>query len=89
MSFSLDKIKRDDEDAFKKKEKAIEDAQRFVDGIVNKYKMRAKVSGNYNGDDVLSKSELATLLNTQSLMGLPDNIAFRIIAKALEDYKLT
>ena len=87
MSFSLNKIRRDDEDAFKKKEKAIEDAQRFVDGIVNKYKMRAKVSGNYNGDDVLSKSELATLLNTQSLMGLPDNIAFRIIAKALEDDK--
>ena len=86
ISFSLENIKRDDIDAFKKKEKATERAQKFVDGIVNKYKIRAKVSGNYNGDEVLSKGELASLLDTQCLQGLPDEIAFRIIAKALEGY---
>lgn len=87
INMSRDKIKRSDPDADQKRDKQIQDAQTFVDNIVQKYKTRAKVNGNYNGDEVLSKGELATLLNFEPLNGLPDEVKLGIISKALESYK--
>lgn len=80
-------IKRDDIDADKKEKKAIQDAQKFVDTIVQRYKARSKVSGNYDGNTELSKMELMSLLNFDSVKDLPDVLKIRIINKALEDYQ--
>ncbi len=81
------RIKRNDIDAAKKEEKAIQDAQKFVDTIVHRYKVRSEVSGNYDGNSVLSKSELMSLLNFDSVKDLPDILKIRIINKALESYQ--
>lgn len=87
LGSSREKIRRNDPKAEEKKQKAIENAQRTVNNIVHKYKMKASVSGNYNADDVLSKGELASLLNMKPLEGLPPEIQYGIVAKALESYK--
>ena len=87
INCSRERIKRNDPHAEEKKQKAIADAQRQVDNIVHKYQMRAKVSGNYNGDETLTKGELASLLNLKSLEEFPPELQMRIIAKALENYK--
>ena len=87
INASRERIKRNDAEAEAKKKKAIEDAQKFVDGIVKDYKMRAKVSGNYNGDEKLSKGELSTLLDMAPLAGLPEMVRIGIISKALETYE--
>lgn len=87
INSTREKIRRNDIQAEEKKQKAIKNAQSFVNSIVHKYEMKASVTGNYNADDVLSKKELASLLNTQSLEGLPDELKYRIIVKALENYK--
>jgi len=87
INASRERIKRNDPKAEAKKQKAIEDAQKFVDGIVKDYETRAKVNGNYNGDEKLSKGELATLLNMAPLEGLPEIVRIGIISKALEKYK--
>lgn len=87
INSSREKISRTDPKVEEKKQKAVEDAQRLVNSIVHKYQMKASVHGNYNADDVLSKGELASLLNMQNLEGLPEEFKMRIIAKALENYK--
>ena len=87
INMTRDDIKRDDLDAVKKYDKEVKDAQSFVDNIVQRYKTRARVSGNYNGDEVLSKGELSTLLDYKVLKGLPDEIKLGIISKALKSYK--
>ncbi len=87
INFSREKIRRDDAQAAEKEQKAVESAQKLVDKIVDGYKTRANVSGNYDGDYVLSKGELASLLNFKSIEGLPSELQFKIIAKALANYK--
>lgn len=87
IRFSTESIRRDDPKAAEKEEKAIKNAQRLVDSIVQKYKIRAQVSGNYDGDEILTKGELAGLLNMQNLEGLPYELRIRIIQKAVEDYE--
>ncbi|MCR5265471.1 MAG: hypothetical protein K6E29_02625 [Cyanobacteria bacterium RUI128] len=87
INMSREKIRRDDPDADKKKQKAIENAQRLVNSIVAKYQMKASVHGNYNADDVLSKGELASLLNMENIEDLPVEYKACVITKALENYK--
>ncbi len=87
INASREKIRRNDINAEEKKQKAIESGQRLVNSIVQKYQMKASVSGNYDANDVLSKGELASLLNMKSIEGLPAELQQRIIAKALEGYK--
>ena len=87
INASREKIRRNDINAEEKKQKAIESGQRLVNSIVQKYKMKASVSGNYDANDVLTKGELASLLNMKSIEGLPAELQQRIIAKALEGYK--
>ena len=87
IASSRDKIERNDMKAEEKKAKQIEDAQKLVNNIVQKYKMKAKVQGNYDGNDVLTKGELASTLDMSVLKGLPDEWQMRIIAKAVEQYK--
>lgn len=87
ISMSRDEIRRNDADVAQKRQRAIDDAQAFVDGIVKKYKTRATVTGNYNGDEVLSKGELATLLNLECLNDLPEPVQYGIVAKVLQSYE--
>ena len=87
IRMSNERIKRTDIDAEQKKQKQIEHAQRLVDSIVAKYKMKASVSGNYNADDEVSLGEFISLLNMQNLKDLPDEVRIGIIRKAVEQYK--
>lgn len=86
INITRDKIERNDPNFEKKRKDAIKSAQSMVDNIVKSYKTKAKVTGNFDGDDILSKSEMANLLDIKCLEGLPEEIKVGILSKVLESY---
>lgn len=86
INATRERIKRDDIDAYKKKQKAIENAQKVVDTIVARYNTRAKVSGNSDGNTTLTEVELLSLLNLENIEDLPYELKIGIVKKALEGY---
>lgn len=68
-------------------DKQIQDAQKFVDCIVARYKKRAKVAGNTDFDNSLSQKELINLLDLRSLDGLPYAEQVNILRAAISGYK--
>lgn len=83
---SVQLIPRNDYNAYHKREKAINDAQNFVNNQVEQYKKYSKIAGNTDYNNYLSKKELINLLNLQSLEGIDKLTQKAIISKAIETY---
>lgn len=79
---STPKIDRRDYDSNEKFNQAIQNAQRTVDNITEKYKRHAKIAGNINLDNSLNHDEIMGLLDLSSLNGLPRNIQREIYNQA-------
>ena len=65
----------------------LKNAQKLVNDITTKYKQRAKVAGNTDGDNSLSLKELLQMLNLSSLDGLSREEQMNILRGALSNYK--
>lgn len=87
ISGSRERIERSDADAIEKVEKQVEDAQKLVDAITDKYKRNAKIAGNTDFDNTLSKKELVNMLDLRSLEGLTKNEKTKILKSAIKGYK--
>ena len=84
---SRERIPRNSIDAQEEFDKQVENAQKLVNDITTKYKQRAKVAGNTDGDNSLSLKELLQMLNLSSLDGLSSEEQMNILRGALSNYK--
>ncbi len=84
---SRERIPRNDVDAQEEFDNQVENAQKLVDDITTKYKKRAKVAGNTDGDTSLSLKELLYMLNLNSLNGLSEEEQMNILRGELSNYK--
>ena len=84
---SRERIPRNSSDAQEEFDKQVENAQKLVNDITTKYKKRAKVAGNIDGDTSFSLKELLYTLNLSSLNGLSEEEQINILRGALSNYK--
>lgn len=84
---SRERIPRNSSDAQEEFDKQVENAQKLVNDITTKYKKRAKVAGNTDGDTSISLKELLQMLNLSSLDGLSEEEQMNILRGALSNYK--
>lgn len=87
ISGSRERIERSDADVIEKIEKQVRDAQTLVDNITEKYKRNAKIAGNTDFDNTLSKKELVNMLDLRSLDGLSAQERTKILKSAIKGYK--
>lgn len=84
---SRERIRREDPESEGKVIQQVKDGQTLVNIITTKYKQRAKVAGNTDGDNSLSLKELLQMLNLSSLDGLSSEEQMNILRGALSNYK--
>lgn len=84
---SLSNIERNDPKCEEKMQEQVEHSQKFVNRIVDGYKLRGKVIGNIDYNENLTKKEFMNLLDLSPLYGMKKNLAYKIIIEAVGDYK--
>lgn len=84
---SLSRIERNDYNRDKKMQEQVERSQKFVNRIVDGYKLRGKVIGNIDCNENLTKKEFMNLLDLSPLYGMKKDLAYKIIIEAVGDYK--
>ena len=84
---SLSNIKRNDPICEEKVKKQVESSQKFIDRLVDNYKLQEKLIGNLDCNEQLTQKEFINLLDLSMLTGLEKNLAYTIIADAIGDYK--